>query len=110
MKKLLLILLMIPVICSARTNTEIKRLVKVEFNNYMDAVSKYSKRYEPCKVKIARLTEGVFQVNTIHLKGTLYIAKQGNCKSEKKIPIALDIYDGEDLIVHTDGQAFFVKN
>ena len=101
---------MIPIICSARTNAEIKRLVKDEFRAFMnqDGIRSYD-RMEACKVRLARLTEGVFQINTRHLKGTLYIAKQDNCDTEKKIPIALDIYDGEDLIVHTNGQAFNFK-
>ena len=109
MKKLLLVLLMIPIICSARTNAEIKRLVKDEFRAFMnqDSVSSYDK-YEACKVRLARLTEGVFQINTRHLKGTLYIAEDGECKYQR-IPISLDIYDGEDLIVHTNGQAFNFK-
>ena len=93
---------MIPIICSARTNAEIKRLVKDEFRAFMnqDSVSSYDK-YEACKVKLARLTEGVFQINTRHLKGTLYIAEDGECR-DQRIPIILDIYDGEDLIVHTN--------
>ena len=109
MKKLLLVLLMIPIICSARTNAEIKRLVKDEFRAFMNQDSvRYSDKYEACKVKLARLTEGVFQINTRHLKGTLYIAEEGECRDEV-IPIILDIYDGEDLIVHTNGQAFNFK-
>ena len=100
---------MIPIICSARTNAEIKRLVKDEFRAFMNQDSvRYSDKYEACKVKLARLTEGVFQINTRHLKGTLYIAEDGECKYQR-IPIILDIYDGEDLIVHTNGQAFNFK-
>jgi hypothetical protein len=109
MKRLLLILLMIPVICSARTNAEIKRLVKDEFRAFMNQDSvRYSDKYEACKVKLVRLTEGVFQINTRHLKGTLYIAEDGECKYQR-IPIALDIYDGEDLVVHAKGQALKFK-
>ena len=100
---------MIPVICSARTNPEIKRLIKDEFRAYLnqDNFNSYDK-YEACKVKLARLTEGSLQINSIHLKGLLYIAEEGECRSES-YPIALDIYDGEDLVIHSSGPAFKLK-
>ena len=108
MKKLLLLLMIIPTISMARTNAEIKRLVTVQFDEYMDQIE-YGTRYQVCSVKLVRLTSGMLQINTKHLKGSAIIAKRGNCNDGNNMPIALDIYDGEDLVIHSLGQAFNLK-
>ena len=107
MKKLLILLMIVPTISMARTNAEIKKQVVMQFDDYMDQI-KFSTKYQVCNVKLARLTSGLFTTN-IHLKGTAIIAKKGRCKGGKRAPIILDIYDGEDLVIHSSGPAFNLK-
>ena len=108
MKKLLILLMIIPTISMARTNTEIKRLVTVQFDDYMDQIE-YGTRYQVCSVKLVRLQSGMLQINTNHLKGSAIIAKKRQCDDGNNMPIALDIYDGEDLVIHSLGPAFKLK-
>ena len=108
MKKLLILLMIIPTISMARTNAEIKRLVTVQFDEYMDQIE-YGTRYQVCSVKLVRLTSGMLQINTKHLKGSAVVAKKRRCEDGNNIPIALDIYDGEDLVIHSLGPAFNLK-
>ena len=58
MKKLLLLLLMIPTISMARTNAEIKQQVVTQFDEYMDQIE-YGTKYQVCRVKLVRLTSGM---------------------------------------------------
>ena len=101
MKKLLLLLLMIPTLSFAvdRSHEQIKREVIFEFNLY-DKGNK-----EAFSLSLAHTGVGT------HLKGTLYIVDIDI--KNKGYKIAVDIWDGEDLVWHTKGNAidpYFLKN
>ena len=101
MKKLLLLLLMIPTISFAvdRPHKQIKEMVMDVFNVYA------KENLRAFSMDLAHTGVGT------HLKGTLYIVDIDI--KNKGYKIAVDIWDGEDLVWHTKGNAidpFFLKN
>ena len=98
MKKLLLLLLMIPTLSFAvdRSHEQIKREVIFEFNLY-DKGNK-----EAFSLSLAHTGVGT------HLKGTLYIRDIDN--NRKTYPqVAIDIWDGEDIVWRTKGSMINLK-
>ena len=100
MKKLLFLLLMIPTISFAadRSHDRIKEMVMNEFNIYA------KENFRAFDMSLAHTGVGT------HLKGTLYIVDIDIKNNGSQI--AVDIWDGEDLVWHTKGNAidpYFLK-
>lgn len=90
MKKLLLILLIIPTLCFARSHEEIKNMVMTEFNKFAEQDGDI----KAIKIKLA------YSKATTSYKGILYV-RDGY--DDKINPIAIDVWDGTDLVWRLKG-------
>ena len=98
MKKLLLILLIIPTLCFARSIDEIKSMVIKEFNIYAE---RDGDDVEAFKMKLA------YSKATTSYKGILYV--RDTYDNEKVSPIAIDVWDGTDLVWRLKGSILNAK-
>ena len=97
MKKLLLILLIIPTLCFARTHEEIKKAVIYDFNLFA------SKEGDVEAFYMLLSHTGVGR----HLKGTLYIRDVDD--NNQVNPVAVDVWDGQDLVYRLKGTILNAK-
>ena len=98
MKKLLLILLMIPTISFAvdRSHEQIKKEVIFEFNLYV------KENKEAFSLSLAHTGVGT------HFKGTIYIRDIDNNRKTYP-PVAIDIWDGQDIVWRLKGSILNLK-
>jgi hypothetical protein len=87
---------MIPTLCFARTTEELKKEVIFEFNLYV------KENKEAFALSLAHTGVGR------HFKGTIYIRDIDN---NRKVypPVAIDIWDGENIVWRTKGNMLNLK-
>ena len=102
MKKILILILLIPMVCLARDIKEMKEIIKEDFRNEM---INHDEDLVICDVKLAKVG-----YTTNEYRGTVYVAEEecghSQLNSNKSFHMHIEAWDSEDFVWRFNGVAY----